>query len=92
MLPNLFSLFLQVVVSLPSIPSETAYHRDYFYVGGGYADNGNGEHVFKSQMYVEHLVPVGGSRRQYPLLFIHGSAQTGTVGDVILFDTIGRKI
>ena len=77
----LLNLLLQVAVSLPSTPSEIAYHRDYFYVGGGYADNGKGEHIFKGQMYVEHLTPVGGSRRQHPLLFIHGQAQTGTVGD-----------
>lgn len=69
-----------VVSNLPKSSGEVAYHRDYFYVGGGYADNGKGEHIFKDQMYVEHLTPVGGSRKKYPIVFVHGQAQTGTVG------------
>ncbi|KAI4191031.1 MAG: hypothetical protein LQ346_004817 [Caloplaca aetnensis] len=32
----------------------------------------------KNQMYVEELVPAGGARQRYPIIFIHGQAQTGT--------------
>ena len=56
------------------------YRRTYFYVGGHYEKNDQGEHIFKDQMYVEHLTPVEGSSKPYPLVFIHGQGQTGTVG------------
>lgn len=59
--------------------NETPYSRKYFYVGGRYADDGKGEHVFKDQMYVEQLTPIGISIRSHPIVFIHGQAQTGTV-------------
>jgi hypothetical protein len=59
--------------------AEIPYSRKYFYVGGQYASDGKGEHVFIDQMYVEQLTPVGISIRPYPLVFIHGQAQTGTV-------------
>nr|KMM72649.1 hypothetical protein CPAG_08943 [Coccidioides posadasii RMSCC 3488] len=66
---------------MPLYPStkEVEHTRRYFYVGGRYEDNGKGEHVFKDQMYVEHLSPTGGVRRQYPIVFLHGHGQTGTV-------------
>ncbi|KAL9010350.1 MAG: hypothetical protein Q9173_004702 [Seirophora scorigena] len=75
------------VISLPSGatlgPSkELSYARDYFYVGGQYADDGRGtgEHIFKSQMYVERLAPVNfqGPLKPHPIIFIHGNYQTGT--------------
>lgn len=59
---------------------EAPYRRTYFYIGGRYEQNDQGEHVFKEQMYVEHLTPVEGSSKPYPLVFIHGQGQTGTVG------------
>lgn len=40
---------------------------------------GNGEHVMRSQMYVEKLIPVGGVKHPWPLVFIQGAGQTGTV-------------
>ncbi|KAL8670911.1 MAG: hypothetical protein Q9168_004578 [Polycauliona sp. 1 TL-2023] len=52
--------------------------RTYFYVGGRYDGTGMGMHVIKDQMYVERLQPVGGARMRYPLVFVHGQAQTGT--------------
>lgn len=58
---------------------ELSYIREYFYVGGHYAENGSGRHIFKDQMYVEQLTPVNGSRKPYPIVFIHGGGQTGTV-------------
>ena len=41
--------------------------------------DGAGMHLLENQMYVEKLVPNGGSRRKAPIIFIHGQAQTGTV-------------
>ncbi|EER26702.1 hypothetical protein D8B26_002892 [Coccidioides posadasii str. Silveira] len=73
-------LSLYQLTSMPLYPStkEVEHTRRYFYVGGRYEDNGKGEHVFKDQMYVEHLSPTGGVRRQYPIVFLHGHGQTGT--------------
>lgn len=56
--------------------------RSFFYAGGGYADDGAGGHVFRDQMYVEHLRPPGHpgkSVKDTPVVLIHGQAQTGTV-------------
>lgn len=30
-------------------------------------------------MYVEHLLPISGRTKPYPIVFLHGGAQTGTV-------------
>ncbi|KAF3491255.1 uncharacterized protein GIQ15_00772 [Arthroderma uncinatum] len=70
----LFLLLLNTCQSHDEVP----YIRKYFYVGGEYADNGKGEHIFKDQMYVEHLIPVRGPAKQNPIVFFHGQAQTGT--------------
>lgn len=61
-------------------PAESQSHRSYFYVGGRYVDddNGDGQHVMTGQMYVEQLLPVGGVKHPWPLVFIHGAGQTGT--------------
>lgn len=63
--------------------SELPYAREYFYVGGRYADNGKGtgEHVFKEQMYVEQLTQVRGASKKYLVILIHRAAQSGTVSD-----------
>lgn len=66
-------------MDLASLPSESAAKRDYFYVGGHYADNGKGSEIFQDQMYVERLVPPDGATKSEPILFIHGNVQTGTV-------------
>lgn len=55
--------------------------RSYFYVGGGYASDGAGGEIFRDQMYVERLSPAGGAKREAPIVFIHGQAQTGTVSE-----------
>jgi pimeloyl-ACP methyl ester carboxylesterase len=53
--------------------------RIFFYVGGGYSDDGSGGHIFKDQMYVEKLSPITTKRKQpNPIVFIHGQGQTGT--------------
>lgn len=62
-----------------SAKGEAASIREYFYAGGSYADDGKGGHIFKDQAYVEHLTPVSGATKRYPIVFIHGQAQTGTV-------------
>ena len=50
--------------------------RDFFYVGGTYAGEGNAE-VMAGQMYVEVLRPARVTRK-YPLVFFHGAGQTAT--------------
>lgn len=54
--------------------------REYFYIGGSYVNTTTG-HLFANQMYVEKLIP-NKSSKPYPLVFIHGQAQTGTVSSV----------
>ena len=60
---------------------ESPYNRSYFYVGGHYVDDekSDGQHVLTSQMYVEQLLPLNGIKHPWPLVFIHGAGQTGTV-------------
>jgi hypothetical protein len=58
---------------------QTPHTRKYFYVGGEYVTSTTGDHVMKNEMYVEELTPVGGSTKPFPLMFIHGLGQTGTV-------------
>ncbi|KAJ5683417.1 hypothetical protein N7462_006582 [Penicillium macrosclerotiorum] len=58
--------------------NEVPAQRSYMYVGGRYIPNGAGEHVFTDQMYVEKLTPATGVTKPYPIIFIHGQAQTGT--------------
>lgn len=58
---------------------EASASRTFFYVGGGYADDGKSEHIYKDQMYVEKLVPVSAQEQRFPpIVLIHGQAQTGT--------------
>lgn len=66
----------------PQRPSqESSYIRDYFYAGGSWVDDGTGQgtRVLQGQMYVERLSPPSGATHPYPLVFVHGSGQTGTV-------------
>jgi len=57
---------------------EVAAIRDYFYVGGGYINDGAGGHIFHNQLYVEKL-RTNHPQHPFPLVFIHGQAQIGTV-------------
>jgi hypothetical protein len=59
-------------------PTEASHVREYFYVGGEYL-NDTGGHVFRNQMYVEKLSPTKGRTQPYPVVFVHGGGQTGTV-------------
>ena len=58
---------------------ETPHTRKYFYVGGSYVLDPTKNHIFTNQMYVEELTPLGGSKKPFPLVFVHGLGQTGTV-------------
>jgi hypothetical protein len=58
--------------------NETSAIRSYFYAGGEYINTTLGT-LFANQLYVERLSPPAGSTHPYPLVFIHGQAQTGTV-------------
>ncbi|KAI0757781.1 Alpha/beta hydrolase family-domain-containing protein [Daedaleopsis nitida] len=58
--------------------SDTPHTRKYFYTGGQYVDDGTGNHIWTDQLYVEELTPVGGVRKEHPLVLIHGNGQTGT--------------
>lgn len=63
-----------------SVRAQEAPHtRKYFYVGGSYESDATGTaHYFRNQIYVEHLVPVAPKLQPYPIVLIHGLAQTGT--------------
>lgn len=67
------------------VDSETPYIRSYFYVGGGYVDDGSGGHIFRDQMYVEKLLPVHGVSQETPIVLIHGQGQTGSVSALQIF-------
>lgn len=72
-------LLFAILASYVSAQSEVAATRTYFYVGGGYEDDGSGGHIFQDQMYVEKLEsssPIGNASD--PIIFIHGQGQTGT--------------
>ena len=77
----LVNLFVIIVLAADnSSTHEVPHTRSYWYVGGGYV-RGTSGHVFTNQMYVEKLSPVCNNcnLKQYPIVFIHGQAQTGTV-------------
>ena len=59
--------------------SESPDSRSYFYVGGRYVEDEKGQHVMTDQMYVEKLLPLNGVQHPWPIVFIHGGGQTGTV-------------
>ncbi|KAL6236040.1 hypothetical protein BDW75DRAFT_124476 [Aspergillus navahoensis] len=70
--------------SLASAPASTGSHevealhrRTYFYVGGEYVNTTDGW-MMHNQMYVEKLSPANGSTQLYPIVILHGGAQTGT--------------
>ena len=76
-----------------SATAESPYHRSYFYVGGEYVDagSGNGERVFTGQMYVEQLMPIDGVKHPWPIVFIQGAGQTGTVSLVGCFGILLKQ-
>jgi len=50
--------------------------QGYFFVGGHYVESG-GKRLMAGQMYVEYLTPQNVTR-PYPIIMIHGTAQTST--------------
>lgn len=77
-----------------NVGGEASAIREYFYVGGSYVPVGN-EHLFANQMYVEKLKP-SRSLQPFPLVFIHGNGQSGTVGYPLstprCFETFGNVV
>src|SRR5262245_7177430 len=61
---------------VPTIDQSAVGQRGYFYVGGKYVGE-PGKEIMQGQAYVEVVAPKD-QRRPYPLVLIHGSAQTAT--------------
>jgi pimeloyl-ACP methyl ester carboxylesterase len=61
---------------VPAVDQSAVSQRGYFYVGGKYVGEA-GKQIMQGQIYVEVLAPKD-MRRPYPLVLIHGAAQTGT--------------
>jgi pimeloyl-ACP methyl ester carboxylesterase len=61
---------------VPSYDQSAIARRGYFYIGGSYIGE-PGKQLMHGQIYVEVLTPRH-PRQRYPLLLIHGAAQTAT--------------
>src|SRR5580704_17904871 len=61
---------------VPTVDQSAVAARGYFYVGGRYVGD-PGKETMQGQMYVEVLAPKE-VRRPFPLVLIHGAAQTAT--------------
>ena len=61
---------------VPAIDQSAVGQRGYFYVGGKYVGE-LGKEIMQGQAYVEVVAPKD-QRRPYPLVLIHGAAQTAT--------------
>src|SRR5215831_20623472 len=61
---------------VPSFDQSAVGQRGYFYVGGQYIGE-NGKNIMRGQVYVEVVAPKD-VRHPYPLVLIHGNAQTPT--------------
>ena len=72
-----YSLLFSIIINYVIARDETLAIRDYFYAGGSYVNTSAG-YIFTGQMYVEKLSPVS-ITQPYPIIFIHGQGQTGTV-------------
>ena len=62
--------------------NETVYHRDAFYIGGGYVPSGiPGQDMWGGEIYVEKLTPAApaGVTRPHPLVFISAGIPSGSV-------------
>jgi pimeloyl-ACP methyl ester carboxylesterase len=59
-----------------AVDQSAVAQRGYFYVGGKYVGK-PGKEIMRGQIYVEVLAPKD-VRRPYPLVLIHGAAQTAT--------------
>src|SRR5947209_112520 len=61
---------------VPAIDQSAVGARGYFYVGGRYVGE-PGKEIMAGQIYVEVIAPKA-VKRPYPLVLIHGAAQTAT--------------
>jgi pimeloyl-ACP methyl ester carboxylesterase len=61
---------------VPTFDQSAVAQRGYFYVGGQYTGE-PGKEIMQGQIYVEVLAPKD-VRQPYPLVLIHGAAQTAT--------------
>jgi len=61
---------------VPAVDQSAVAQRGYFYAGGKYVGE-PGKEIMQGQVYVEVLAPKD-VRRPYPLVLIHGAAQTAT--------------
>jgi pimeloyl-ACP methyl ester carboxylesterase len=61
---------------VPAVDQSAVALRGYFYIGGHYVGD-PGKEIMQGQVYVEVLAPKD-VRRPYPLVLIHGAAQTAT--------------
>jgi pimeloyl-ACP methyl ester carboxylesterase len=61
---------------VPAVDQSAVALRGYFYVGGQYVGD-PGKEIMQGQIFVEVLAPKD-VRRPYPLVLIHGAAQTAT--------------
>src|ERR1700749_554151 len=61
---------------VPAVDQSAVAQRGYFYVGGKYSGE-PGKEIMQGQTYVEVLAPKD-VRQPYPLVLIHGAAQTAT--------------
>lgn len=77
-------VFLGQATGKAASSAEAPHRREYLYVGGEYANTPDGETIFQNQMYVEKLSPTDGSTRKFPIVFVHGRGQSGTVRSNIL--------
>src|SRR5277367_5744889 len=66
----------EVKLPVPAIDQSAVAKRGFFYVGGHYVGE-PGKEIMQGQIYVEVLAPRK-QRRPYPLVLIHGAAQTAT--------------
>src|SRR5882757_3699182 len=66
----------EVKLPVPAVDQSAVAKRGYFYVGGKYVGE-PGKDIMQGQIYVEVLAPKA-QRRPYPLVLIHGAAQTAT--------------
>jgi len=66
----------EVKLPVPAVDQSAVAQRGFFYVGGHYVGD-PGKEIMQGQIYVEVLAPHE-QRRPYPLVLIHGAAQTAT--------------
>ena len=67
---------------------ETAYEREYFYVGGRYVYNATTNSTIMTwEMYVEKLTPPGGATQPHPIILMTAGVPSGAVSFFIFIYT-----